>query len=406
MSARRPGSGGRAGKRLEGIDLARGAALLAMMAAHVLPVFEQTGPAGAWEATWAGTVFSGRAAALFAVLAGVSLTLGRTPAARNRLGLVLRAAVIAAVGFTLGLVEVNVAVILVQYAVLFAASAAVVGLGQRALGLLAASWLLLSPIVAFAVRAPLLAAVPPLRLEHSPRWEDLLTPAALAADIAVTGFYPVLQWFGYVLVGLWIGRAQLARASVQTALLVGGTAAAALAKGAEWALLYPLGGINALLATQQARVWPLQAMLEASLAGVEQTETWWWLATAAPHSGTTLDLVHTSGVAAAAIGAFLLLARLRPLAQTRLLSPLSGAGATTLTLYTAHVAALGWSEGGGTPGLSREALLAAHIVAALAIGLFVRSNGWRGPLEALAHGASRLGALAGSRGKVPSPRPE
>ena len=392
------GTPGRQGGRLEGIDMARGAALLAMMTTHIMPIFEQAGGSGEWSATWVGTVFSGRAAALFAVLAGVSLTLGRVPAARNRLGLGLRAAVIAAVGLTLGLVEVNVAVILVHYAALFLCALAVVGLSRRAVGLLAVAWLLLSPIVAFLLRPALLGAVPPLRLGHNPVWADLLTPLSLLADLTVTGIYPILQWFAYLLVGLWIGRAQLARAATQVWLLVGGAAVAAAAKAAAWALLIPLGGINALLATEEARRWPLRAMLEGNLTGVDQVGTVWWLATAAPHSGTPLDLIHSSGTAAAVIGACLLVARVRIVARTGILAPLAGAGAMTLTLYTAHVWALDWSHRGGTPGLTPEMLLTVHIVAALAVGLFVRANGWRGPLEAIAHGATRLGTLRAGPG--------
>jgi hypothetical protein len=94
-----------------------------------------------------------------------------------------------------------------------------------------------------------------------------------------------------------------------------------------------------------------------------------------------------------ALGFFLLVARMRPLSRTGVLLPLAGAGSMTLTLYTAHVWAVSWSQGGGTPGLEREGLLAVHIVAALAIGLLFRANGWRGPLEWVAHGAYRLGSL-------------
>lgn len=376
--------------RLAGVDMARGAALLAMMATHILPTVAQSSGTGDFSATWVGTVLSGRAAALFAVLAGVSLTLGRVPAERNRLGLALRAAVIAAVGLTLGLARVGVAVILVDYAVLFWCALAVLSLRRQTLGLLAAVWILLAPVAAYLVRPALLAAVPPLRLGHNPSWPDLADPVRLLADLAVTGYYPALQWFAYLLVGLWIGRADLARTATQVWLVLGGAAAAALAKACAWAFLGPLGGLNALLATPQAKVWPLRAMLEANLTGVDQTGTWWWLTSAAPHSGTPLDLLHTAGTSAAAIGAFLLVARIGPLARTGLLAPLAGAGAMTLTLYTAHVAALAlpladWAH------LTREALLAVHIVAALGVGLFVRANGWRGPLEAVAHGATRLG---------------
>ncbi|GHG56320.1 hypothetical protein GCM10012320_28630 [Sinomonas cellulolyticus] len=382
-----------AGARLGGVDLARGSALLAMMATHILPTFERDASSSAWSPTWVGLVFSGRAAALFAVLAGVSLTLGRVPAVRNRAGLALRAAVIAAVGLTLGLAEVNVAVILVQYALLFWCALPVLGLRRQALGLLAAAWLLAAPVVAYLLRPALLESPQPLRLGHNPAWADLAEPGRLLADLTVTGYYPALQWFAYVLVGLWVGRADLARTSTQAWLVVGGVVTAVTAKACAWAFLTPLGGLNVLLATDQARVWPLRAMLEANLTGVDQTGTWWWLTTASPHSGTTLDLLHTSGTSAAVIGGFLLLARVGPLMRTGLLAPLAGAGTMTLTLYTAHVWALSLPVA-DLAHVTRETLLALHVTVALAVGLFVNANGWRGPLEWVAHGASRLGLLA------------
>jgi hypothetical protein len=363
-----------------------------MMATHVLPTMEPD-PAGRMAPTWVGLAFSGRAAALFAVVAGVSLCLGRVPAAANRLGLALRAAVIAVVGLFLGDLEVNVAVILVQYAVLFWCMIPALRLGQRGLGLLAAAWLVLAPTVAFLIRPWFLDGGNPLILGHNPGWSDLGDPVRMLADLFVTGNYPVLEWLAYLLVGLWIGRLPLRKWTTQTGLLIGGVAAALLGKAAEWALMVPLGGRAALMSTPQASQWPLDAMLQANLLGVQQTGTPWWLATAAPHSGTTLDLLHTCGTSAAVLGAFLLVARITPLERIRLLLPLAGAGGMTLTLYTAHVGALAWSQTGVTTGLERESLLAVHIVAALAIGLLFRANGWRGPLEWAAHGATRLGSL-------------
>jgi hypothetical protein len=75
----------------------------------------------------------------------------------------------------------------------------------------------------------------------------------------------------------------------------------------------------------------------------------------------------------------------------------------TLTLYSAHVAALtlplaDWAH------LTREALLAVHVVAALALGLFVRANGWRGPLEAVAHAAAQLGLAGRTAARGPARR--
>lgn len=387
MVPRRP-----AATRLTGVDLARGTALIAMMATHILPTLEPDA-AGRMAPTWVGLAFSGRAAALFAVVAGVSLSLGRVPAVANRLGLALRAAVIAVVGLFLGGLEVNVAVILVQYAVLFWCVIPALRIGQRGLGLLAAAWLVLAPTVAFLIRPWFLDGANPLVLGHNPEWSDLTDPLRLLADLFVTGSYPVLQWLGYLLVGLWIGRLPLQKWTTQIGLLIGGVAAAVLGKAAAWALMVPLGGRAALMSTPQASQWPLDAMLQANLLGVQQTGTPWWLATAAPHSGTTLDLLHTCGTSAAVLGAFLLVARITPLERIRLLLPLAGAGGMTLTLYAAHVWALAWSQSGATPGLERESLLAVHIVAALAIGLLFLANGWRGPLEWAAHGANRLGSL-------------
>ncbi|HEY9354865.1 MAG TPA: heparan-alpha-glucosaminide N-acetyltransferase domain-containing protein, partial [Arthrobacter sp.] len=103
-----------AADRLRGIDAARGLALLGMMATHLLPTFESNAEL---TPTWIGLTFSGRAAALFAVLAGIGLALSTgkqvpaegAPLGAARRGIALRAAVIAAVGLTLGGLEVNLA---------------------------------------------------------------------------------------------------------------------------------------------------------------------------------------------------------------------------------------------------------------------------------------------------------
>ena len=88
--------------RLAGIDAARGLALLGMMATHVLLTFERNAEL---TPTWVGLVFSGRASALFAVLAGIGLALstgkqrplqGPELSAARR-GTALRALVVAAV---------------------------------------------------------------------------------------------------------------------------------------------------------------------------------------------------------------------------------------------------------------------------------------------------------------------
>ena len=137
---------------------------------------------------------------------------------------------IGAVGLSLGGLEVNIAIILVHYAVLFLCVLPFLGLDVKHLLVLAAGWVLVSPAVAFLLRPWLLAAEPPLQLGHNPKWEDLSTPAVLLGDLFLTGYYPVLQWITYLLIGLAIGRLALTSASVPVLLLAVGTAVAVLAK--------------------------------------------------------------------------------------------------------------------------------------------------------------------------------
>lgn len=383
--------------RLRGIDAARGLALLGMMATHLLPTFESN---PSLTPTWIGLTFSGRAAALFAVLAGVGLALStgknrplegaELSAARRGVG--LRALVIAAVGLTLGGLDVNVAIILVHYAVLFLCVLPFLGLGVKRLCAWAAGWILGSPVLAYLLRPWLLAPEPPLRLGHNPAWEDLGTPSRLLADLFLTGYYPVLQWLSYLLVGLAIGRLVLTKALVPALLLVGGTVVAVAAKSLGVAAMEDWGGRAALEKVLNSPGYPLGSVLQVNLAGLPQEGSWWWLASAAPHSGTPLDLLHTSAVAAAVIGACLLLGRLAEWVDLDLLLPLRGPGAMTLTLYTVHVWVVssfylkplpaGWTEDG---------MYLAHAAAAVAVGIVFARMSWRGPLEWVGHTASLVG---------------
>ncbi|MGX5717609.1 heparan-alpha-glucosaminide N-acetyltransferase domain-containing protein [Arthrobacter sp. MAHUQ-56] len=383
--------------RLRAIDAARGLALLGMMATHLLPTFEAN---ASLTPTWVGLVFSGRSAALFAVLAGVGLALstgkhqpveGRELSAARR-GLALRALVIAAVGLSLGALEVNVAIILVHYAVLFLCVLPFLGMGVKRLCLWAAGWILASPVLAYLLRPWLLASEPPLKLGHNPSWEDLTVPSQLLADLFLTGYYPVFQWLSYLLVGLVIGRLALTRALVPVFLLVAGTVVAIAAKALGVAAMDSWGGREALEKVLNSPGYPLGSVLQVNLTGLSQEGSWWWLASAAPHSGTSLDLLHTSAVAAAVIGACLLLERVADWVDLDLLLPLRGAGAMTLTLYTVHVWVIsgfylkplpaGWTEDG---------MYFAHAGAAILLGIVFARLSWRGPLEWVGHAANRLG---------------
>lgn len=399
-------SGGQpASGRLHGIDAARGLALLGMMATHLLPTFESN---AGLTPTWIGLTFSGRAAALFAVLAGVGLALstGKHKPVQGpdltaaRRGIALRALVIAAVGLTLGGLEVNLAIILVHYAVLFLCVLPFLGMGLKRLCAWAGGWILASPVLAYMLRPWLLAAEPPLKLGHNPSWEDLATPSRLLADVFFTGYYPVFQWLSYLLVGLIVGRLVLGRAMVPVVLLVAGSVAAVLAKTLGVTAMESWGGRAALEEVLNSPGYPLDSVLQVNLTGIPQEGSWWWLASAAPHSATTLDLLHTSAVAVAVIGACLLLGRLAEWVDLDLLLPLRGAGAMTLSLYTVHV----WVVSGFylkplPAGWTEDGMYFAQAATAIIVGIVFVLLKWRGPLEWLGHAANQVG-----RGQVKAVR--
>ncbi|NUP57898.1 MAG: hypothetical protein HOQ06_00270, partial [Pseudarthrobacter sp.] len=285
-----------------------------------------------------------------------------------------------------------VAIILVHYAVLFLCILPFLGLGVKRLCAWAAGWILGSPVLAYLLRPWLLAPEPPLKLGHNPSWEDLALPSQLLADLFFTGYYPVFQWLSYLLVGLVIGRLALTRALVRVALLVAGTLVAVAAKALGVTAMESWGGREALEQVLNSPGYPLGSVLQVNLTGISQEGSWWWLASAAPHSGSPLDLLHTSAVAAAVIGACLLLGRLAEWVDLDLLLPVRGAGAMTLTLYTVHVWVLsgfylkplpaGWTEGG---------MYFVHAAAALLLGAAFARLSWRGPLEGVGNAANRLG---------------
>ncbi|MCC3292744.1 MULTISPECIES: heparan-alpha-glucosaminide N-acetyltransferase domain-containing protein [unclassified Arthrobacter] len=388
-------------RRLTGIDAARGIALLGMIATHVLPLYNQeTG-----DPSLTGLVFSGRSSALFAVVAGVGLALltgGSEPheakaVNRDRRGIAVRALIIALVGLVLGGLETTIAVILFHYAVLFLLALPFLGMPLRRLAVWAGAWLLLSPVLAYVARDWLLRNLSPSDVDGNITWDAFLSPAALAADVFVTGFYPVLQWLSYILLGLVIGRLALTSLPVQVGLLTGGVFAAVTAKLVSYYLLGELGGFDVLRATESGQRWPLARMLEVNLSSVEQTGSWWWLALAGPHSNTSLDMLHTAGTAAAVLGVCLLLTRARP----NLLLPLSAAGAMTLTLYSLHVWVMTMVDQQSPP---LEPLpvywIQVAILVVLAV-LFQRIDA-RGPLELVTSGASRLARGKSGRATPPA----
>lgn len=375
-------------RRVSGVDAARGVALFGMMSTHIFALYVP----GTTEASWVALVFSGRASALFAVVAGLGLALltggnrihHRAGLSMDRRGIAARAVVIMVIGLMLGGLETNIAIILFHYGVLFLLALPFVSLPFRQLVWWAAGWLLLSPVAAYVLRPWIAGTVNPSSLGGNPRWETLLEPATLFADITVTGYYPALQWLSYILIGMAIGRLPLRDLRVQLGLVVSGAALAVAAKLLSGYLLGPLGGLTALLQTPEGSRYPLEAMMSVSLTGVDQSDSWWWLAVSAPHSGSPLDLLHTGGTSVLVIGLCLLATR----RYESVLLPLSGPGAMTLTLYTIHIwtmSVVDAQEPPPDPSLVYWGQVLVFVVLGI---LFLRINA-RGPLELLTSGASR-----------------
>ncbi|RCS91960.1 heparan-alpha-glucosaminide N-acetyltransferase domain-containing protein [Brevibacterium aurantiacum] len=371
--------------RLIGLDVARGIALFAMMITHIYALSDEAG-----LPTWAA-VFAGRASALFAVLAGCSLVLSTRSrlAASGRLrdaapSVLIRAAAIVIIGLCLGTISDLLAVILVNYGIMFAIAVLFLRLQARTLFVIAGTWMLISPVVSMIVRAEF--NLEPKYLPMS--WLDLATPPAMLTDLFLTGYYPILQWLSYILLGMALVKVDIGKHLM--GLFTAGLGLFVLGRGASWLLLNVAGGDAALVETSQRLGIDLFAALFTGSYGVTSTSSWWWLAIAGPHSGTPFDLLSTAGTAVMTIAvcqsAVVLLGR-----RSWLLTPLSAPGSMPLSVYSAHVVLLEITRplivdapfgGHGTLGQqTSEYLIHALGLAAFALlwKLLIASHG---PLEA------------------------
>jgi Heparan-alpha-glucosaminide N-acetyltransferase, catalytic len=391
------------GPRLRGVDATRGVALLGMMAVHALYSY---GPDD--RPTVVYSLAAGRSAAVFAVLAGLGIAfltgrrrvaLGR-PALEAAASLGARALVIGAVGLALGYVDPAIAaVILPSYALLFVIAVPLVLLPTPALVALGTAIAVGTPVLSHRLRASLPVPQPD---NHS--FADLATdPSGTATELLLTGAYPVLVWTAYVCVGIAIGRLRLSSPRVAVVLLAVGSAVAAAATGLSAWLLGAKGGLAAIEAAGTGRSTVSVAdVLDFGAGGVTPTTSIWWLAVRAPHTGTPIEVVHTTGSAVALLGVLLLLGHLTvPVLGTltaAVLAPLAAAGSMPLTLYTAHLVFM------SSPLDVLEAV-PGYVVQAVGVLLFALA--WRqavgqGPLEVLVHGVSGRARRAVAGGRAPA----
>lgn len=385
------GGSPRDGSRLTGIDVSRAFALFGMMATHVL-----SGP-GSDEGVSAAVhqVVGGRAAALFAVLAGTGLALASgadrpsaAKLARARRVTLVRAVCLLGLGLTLGLVQTPVAIILAYYGVLFLIAAPVLRLRARAAAAIATGCAILAPLVSYGLRGPLgLDEAPGANLS----WTALGDPVELLRHLLLTGYYPVLTWTAYLFAGLAIGRLGLRSRRVCATVAAVGAVLAVAAWSVSALALRAAGGFGVLVTSDLLHRYTFDGRTpNDSFYGTSPANDPWWLLVRVAHSGSITDLVHTIGTSMLVIGLTLVVVQIleRPAGARRpvriALHVLTAAGSMTLTLYCLHTLAVGFNAG-GTSGLIVPGwpYLVLNIVGAVIIALLWGSPRRRGPVEDL-----------------------
>jgi len=377
-------------KRVTAVDAARCLALIGMMGIHVLP---ETHSGGGASLTW--ILFAGRASALFALLAGVSLAfsaggarpLRGRPLKAAMAGVAARAVVIMAFGLALAYVGPDVEIILAYYGVMFLLAVPLLGLRPRVLAVLSLGFALVGPVLLQAVRGVL-----PGPTEDNLTFGYLFThPLASGGQLLFTGFYPAVPWMAYMCAGLAIGKLDLASRRTAAWLLGGGACLAA----AAWS-------VSGLLMAARLGLSPQRAagLLTASEDPPVPEASWSWLVAASPYSSMPLELLHTIGTSMAVLGTLILAGKY----IHQIIDVLAPAGSMTLTLYSGHLLFLASGVFGSSPSES----FGLQVSAALLFGVLWRNLVGRGPLEAAVSAVATrvrdaVGGTSGQRQAAPVP---
>lgn len=399
-----PTRSARSTKRISGIDAARGLAILGMLATHLYPLAtHHAGPDGisAPSPTRIGLAFAGNSSTLFALLAGVSITLisrsSRATAGSARQRIMLRALVILVIGLILGELNTNIAIILVHYSLLFLIALFFIHLSTRALAWWAAGWILLVPFLnGLLARFMQLQAggteiyVHDWRLWVNPSFTTLLeSPGIFTWDLLFSGYYPVLVFTGFLIVGMVIGRLDLSKLTTAVALAATGLGIGFLSRWAGWVWSTdPTRAERIQYVTQNnPQEYEAGLLTGSNFSGYLLQGDPAWFGLAVPHTGAPLDVWGTAGIGLGVLGICLLLSNLLRGKLGYLLLPLTGPGSIPLTIYTAHVVAV-HVVGPEPTFISPTNLLITHWLVAIVVGIIFRGLGRRGPLEWIMHAVS------------------
>lgn len=382
--------------RLVGIDAARGIALLGMFAVHTMDSTNLDGDISlAWQLS------SGKSSALFAVLGGIGIAFmtGRTrpPSGERwaRLSVIplVRGALITIFGLLLGFVvsSDHANVILPYLGLMFAVTALLLPLRARTLVALGLGWAVASPIISYLLRLSIEAPT-----STNLALGDVVTsPGQSLVMLVLTGYFPVLTWMSYIVLGMGIGRSNLHARRI-VAWLVGGGAALTFTAVTVTSILVATG-IRERIADDVTGHMSLETFTEYLVWGSEgvlPADSAWWLGINAPHTGTPLDLLYTSGLACLVIGLCLALS----LAMGPLLHVLAAPGSMTLTLYSAHLLLL--APLAGLPDVIHFLI---QVVVLVSFALAWSSRFSKGPLEWFVASVTQA-AVPRPRGRHAAPR--
>ena len=233
-----------------GVDVARGLALLGMIAVHIFDTLHRDNTPSKTH-----QVMAGHALATFVLLAGVSLTFITK---RSRTGSLLpdaaalttRALIITLIGLALNsALDPDIEVILPYYGLMFLLAIPLLRRSSRVLIGISIGLVLLAPLVVLAsfnrdlpVDEPTLAA--------------LIHPVELFSPLLVTGSYPIVAYMAFICVGMVIGRLDLSNRRVAVRLTVGGAVLAAGSWLLSTLILFQFGGLQHLRAAAPAKVSP------------------------------------------------------------------------------------------------------------------------------------------------------
>lgn len=396
--------------RLPGIDVARALAIFGMIAAHVA-----AGPSSVsiMDPSTYPALVHGRPAVLFALLAGVSISLmtgrGERPTSVNgvqgiRLKLIGRALAIFLIGLVLEQLGTGISIILTFYGVLYAVALPFVWAKTRTLIIVG---------TCLGVVGPSLLAIIQYLLPKG--------NASPTIGLVLGGVYPLPVFWGILLLGMALGRLHLQSTRALAGLVAVGVCASAIGYGVgsmwgndeepkngwinqddrngtsqpDWSAV--ISKLKKQKPQQSDGVQPKDQTAQssggsASDEGIESRWGQYWdaldstkelkdslkrsLVDSAPHSGGTAEFVGSGGFALIVVALCqLIVSRAR-----RWFIPIAVTGAMPLTIYTAHVIIV--FAVGGPAGT----VVSNPLYWSLVIGSIVFANVWmaffgRGPLE-------------------------